>query len=251
MRALFIQHDHVSPVGPLGDAFAARGFAVEELVVVPPERFGTPDVEVRFPDPTGYDVVVPMGAPWSVYDRAAIGTWVTPELDLLRRAHSAGVPVFGVCFGGQALALALGGTVERAPGPEIGWTTVVSDAPDLVEPGPWFQWHHDRWTDPPGVRSLARTPLAPQVFVAGRSLGLQFHPELTVEMLKGWLGNGGDEHLGGLGVDADALLARTRVEEPAAVERAYRLVEVFLDRVATADLDGPWRGGGPGSVAGG
>lgn len=234
MRALFVQQDHVSPVGPVGDALAGRGYDIEELPVVPEDRFDRPDVEVTFPDPAAYDVVVPMGAPWSVYDEATIGTWLRPEVEFLRRAHVAGVPVFGICFGGQALALALGGEVREAPAPEVGWVTVDTDLPELVEPGPWFQWHHDRWADPPGVISFARTPLAPQAFRAGRSLALQFHPEMTVAMFKGWLGNGGAEQLRGIGVDDEALLARTRAEEPAAVARAHRLVDRFLSLVAGA-----------------
>jgi GMP synthase-like glutamine amidotransferase len=234
MRALFVQHDHVSPAGPVGDAFAARGYDLEELLVVPGERFHRPDVDAVYPDATRYDVVVPMGAPWSVYDEATIGSWLRPEVDFLRRAHEAGVPVLGICFGGQALALALGGRVRSSVGVEVGWTLIDTDDRELVEPGPWFEWHRDRWFDPPGVTSLARTPVAPQAFRAGRSLALQFHPELTVPMLKGWLGNGGDDELRGLGLDADVLLSRTRAEEPQAVARALRLVDRFLERVARA-----------------
>lgn len=232
MRALFVQHDHVSPVGPVGDAFAARGYDVDELLVVPVERFGRPDVEPRFPDPTTYDVLVPMGAPWSVYDDEAIGTWVGAEVELLRRAHDAGVPVFGICFGGQALARALGGSVRRADRPEIGWISVTTDAPDLVESGPWMQWHSDRWVGPPGARTLARTAVAPQAFVHGRSLGLQFHPESTLAMLRGWLDNGGSQALRARGVDEEALVSRTRAEEGPAALRTRRLVDRFLDVVA-------------------
>lgn len=232
MRALFVQHDHVSPAGPVGAALAARGYDLEELPVVPPERFHRPDVAADFPDPTRYDLVVPMGAPWSVYDEAAIGSWLRGEVEFLRRAHAAGVPVLGICFGGQALAVALGGQVRRCVGVELGWTLIDSDDHALVEPGPWFQWHRDRWLDPPGVASLARTPVAPQAFRAGRSLALQFHPELTVSMLKGWLGNGGDDELRDLGLSGDVLLSRTRAEEREAVARAFRLVDRFLDRVA-------------------
>ena len=66
MRVLVVQQDHVSPPGPVGEAFAARGYDVEEFLVVPAERFGEPGVDVVFPDPSRYDAVVPMGAPWSV-----------------------------------------------------------------------------------------------------------------------------------------------------------------------------------------
>ena len=233
MRALIVQQDHVSPIGPVGEALAACGYHVEELLVVPAERFHAPDVEVTFPDPTAYDVVVPMGAPWSVYDEATIGRWVGAEIDFLRRAHEAAVPVLAICFGGQALAAALGGSVERAPEPEIGWYSVETDEPELIPAGPWFQWHHDRWTAPPGSRELARTSVAPQAFTVGRSLAVQFHPELTEAMLAGWLGNGGSEHLRALGLPEGELVERTRREAPAAAARTRSLVHQFLDRVAT------------------
>ncbi|HKS98694.1 MAG TPA: type 1 glutamine amidotransferase [Rugosimonospora sp.] len=227
MRVLFVQQDHVSPPGPVGEGFARRGYGVELFPVVPEERFAAPGVDVRFPEPTDYDAIVPMGAPWSVLD-PAIGGWVGRELAFLRKAHGAGVPVLGICFGGQAVAAALGGGVERAPVPEFGWHEVQTDAGDLVEPGPWFQFHHDRWVLPPGATEVARTPLASQAFRLGRTLAVQFHPELTVGMLRGWVDNGGGEHLRRYGVDPVALLARTEAEQDAARERAMRLVDRFL-----------------------
>jgi GMP synthase-like glutamine amidotransferase len=233
MRALFVQQDHVSPPGPVGEQFEARGFAVEEFPVVPADRFHSPDVAVTFPDPTAYDVVVPMGAPWSVYDEASIGAWVLEEVSFLRRAHDAGVPVLGICFGGQALAAALGGAVERAPSAEIGWYDVETQRPDVIEPGPWFEWHHDRWQAPPGAQVLARTAVAEQAFVVGRSLAVQFHPELTPGMLSGWLDNGGRHYLDAHGRDAEALLEQTRGLADAASTRSRRLVDRFLDTVAT------------------
>ena len=126
MRVLFIQQDHMSPTGPVGEAFADYGFEVQEFMVVPEEHFRRPSVAVTFPDPLAFDAIVPMGAAWSVYDQDRIGAWIADELEFLRRAHHAGVPVLGICFGGQALATALGGTVVRAERPEIGWTTIES-----------------------------------------------------------------------------------------------------------------------------
>lgn len=234
MRVLFIQHDHVSPVGAIGDRFAAHGFDVEELLVVPEDRFHDPAVSVAFPDPAEYDALVPMGAPWSVYDHATIGAWVLEELTFLRRAHESGVPILGICFGGQAVAAALGGSVVRAEQSEIGWYSVDTDDADLVDAGPWFEWHHDRWVAPPGARVLARTPAAEQAFVVGRTLAVQFHPELTPSMLDGWLANGGRQYIEAHGLDVEELRARTAREAPAAEERSRALVDAFLARVATA-----------------
>lgn len=232
MRALFVQHDHASPTGPVGDRFRARGYEVEELLVVPEDRFHAPDVTASFPDPTGYDAVVAMGAPWSVYDRVTIGTWIDPELEFLRGAQKAGVPMLGICFGAQALAAALGGSVELAATPEIGWHRVHSDEPGLVEEGPWFEWHYDRWVAPPGARVIAHSRHAEQAFVVGRSLAVQFHPEFTSATLHGWLANGGTAHLNAHQVDIDALTARTAAEDAHAARRAETLVDRFLELVA-------------------
>ncbi|CNE94015.1 glutamine amidotransferase [Mycobacterium tuberculosis] len=227
MRALVIEHDAFSPIGPVGDRLRRHGFDVRELVVVPPERHLDPGVEIAFPEPSEWDLIVPMGAPWSV-DEAAIGGWISGELALLREAQRIGVPVLGICFGGQALAAALGGGVERAPRPEIGWVEVETDEPSLIEPGPWFQFHYDRWIMPPGGVEIARNEVAPQAFRIGRSLGVQFHPEITVRELESWLANGGEKDMRRLGLDPDAVLARTRALAPAAERRAHRLIDAFL-----------------------
>jgi GMP synthase-like glutamine amidotransferase len=227
MRVLFIQQDHISPTGPVGEAFAEHGFDVREFRVVPEEHFRAPSVAVTFPDPLAFDAVVAMGAPWSVYDQDKIGAWIGDEVDFLARAHHAGVPVLGICFGGQALATALGGRVVRAERPEIGWTTVQTHRPDLIEPGPWFQWHTDRWVLPDGLRAFARTEVAEQAFTVGRSLGVQFHPELTSQMLSGWL-DLGREYVLSLGADPDQLAAETAARSAQAGARARRLVAAFL-----------------------
>jgi GMP synthase-like glutamine amidotransferase len=228
MRVLFIQQDHMSPTGPVGEAFADHGFDVQEFMVVPEEHFHEPAVTAAFPDPLAFDAIVSMGAAWSVYDHDRIGAWIGDELDFLRRALQADVPVLGICFGGQALATALGGRVVRAERPEIGWTTVQTSRPDLIEPGPWFQWHADRWVLPEDVRAFARTDAAEQAFTAGRSMGVQFHPELTPQMLDGWLGNVGREQAVALGTDPDQLVAETAVRSTEARARARRLVAAFL-----------------------
>lgn len=238
MRALFIQQDHVSPTGPIGEAFEARGYDIELMQVVPAEHHHSPSVSVAFPDPTQFDVIVPMGAPWSVYDEALIGTWVTAELGMLRQAVDAGMPVFGICFGGQALAAALGGQVLPADRMELGWTTVRTDRPDLIAPGPWFQWHLDRWQRPPVATALAWTDVSEQAFVVGNSLGVQFHPEMTPGMLDGWLANGGDTMARASGYDPDELRRVTGELADEAARRSRALVDAFLDHVAGVPIVG-------------
>ncbi|MEN9620089.1 MAG: hypothetical protein RL499_282 [Actinomycetota bacterium] len=232
MRVLFVQHDHVSPLGLVGERFAHNGFEIDTHLVVPESAFSAPNITTDFPDARDYDVLVPLGAPWGAWDDACIGNWLVPEIAWLRDAVERGMPVLGICFGGQLLARALGGSVAPAPRGEIGWTSVWSDRPTLVGDGPWFQFHYDRWTVPPGAVEIARTPAASQAFVVGRSLAVQFHPELDAAGLQGWLDWGGASKVRDNGDDPEVMLSQTRAFEAAARERTFALVDAFLTDVA-------------------
>ncbi len=235
MRVLFIQHDHVSPAGPIAERFESRGYTVEYLPVVSAENFASPNVPISLPPVGAYDVVVPMGSPWSVWEDERIGNWLIPELAWLKSTHDLGTPILGICFGGQLMARALGGSVSPAPSGEVGWTPILSDDESLIPAGPWFQWHFDRWTLPPRAREIARSTRASQAFVQGRTLALQFHPEIIEVVLRAWLLDGGEDQLRADGQDSEILIAMTARESAAATERAYALVDAFLDRIATAD----------------
>ena len=50
MRALFIQHDHASPAGPIAERFEQRGYTIDYFQVVPEDRYESPNVTVEFPD---------------------------------------------------------------------------------------------------------------------------------------------------------------------------------------------------------
>lgn len=210
------------------------------MVVVPKERFHSPDVAVTFPAAPEYDAVVFFGAIWSVYDPATI-PWIADEIRYARALITRGVPTLGICFGGQMLAAAIGGQVERAPIPEIGWLSVASDTsaePGLIDAGPWLSWHFDRFKVPAHVPVVARSALASQAFVSGRTLGLQFHPEVTDAVIEGWLRSGGDDQLAEFGIDPQALIEQSRTLADGAAARAHGLVRRFVFDVARRPLAG-------------
>ncbi|MBB2992577.1 GMP synthase-like glutamine amidotransferase [Mycolicibacterium iranicum] len=231
-KVLFLLNEYIATQALLGDAFAEQGFDVDTFAVVPAAKAGNPAGPVDFPDPAGYDVIVPLGATWPVYDQALRDTWVGTEMQMMRDAADAGIALLGVCFGGQLLAQAFGGTVARGPRPEIGWCDVATDRPDIVPGGPWFQWHFDRWTLPPGATEIARSPHASQAFVLGRALALQFHPEVNADLLNIWLA--ADQHgdVAGVGLTHEDILARTTALADDAATRIRGLVHGFLTRVA-------------------
>ena len=237
MRALFIEHDHVSKGGPIWRAFEKHGYEIERFLVVPEKDYAAPNIEVTFPNFSDFDVIVPMGAPYGAYEDERIGKWLLPELAKLKAAHNDGIPIFGICFGGQLMARALGGSVARSPKAELGWYEIESDDKTLIPTGPWFEYHWDRWISPPLATEIARTGLAVQAFTLGRTLALQFHPEIDPEVLEEWLAmEGGCAEVESEGVDPDQLRAQTKALQPKTDQNAFDLVNTFLDRIATAEV---------------
>jgi len=223
VRALIVQPDPTETPGLVGRALGRRGFALDTFVIQDdPDR---PAGRVEHPDPSRYDLIVVMGSPWSVFDEA-VSDWVTPLLGMLTTAVDQGRAVLGICFGGQALAAALGGSVTRAEGVEFGWHRVHSDIDEVA--GVWFQWHHDIVTVPPCATRVAWNTFGPQAFVAGRAAGVQFHPEVDAALLESWLVGGVDDEVAAAGGSADAVVAHARTHP----HRTEGLVDWFLGTVA-------------------
>jgi len=238
MRALFIEHDHVSLGGPIWRAFEKHGYEIERFLIVPESNYSNPNIEVTFPDFAQFDVIVPMGAPYGAYQDDRIGNWLLPELAKLKAAHNAGIPIFGICFGGQLMARTLGGSVARSPRAELGWIEIQSDDTTLIPTGPWFEYHWDRWTLPKAATEIARSEVASQAFVMGRTLGVQFHPEINLEVLEAWLAmEGGCAEVEAEGIDVEQLRGQTKSIQPASDKRAFELVDTFLRRVATSTVE--------------
>jgi GMP synthase-like glutamine amidotransferase len=220
--ALVLQHGEWGPPGLLGRWAAARGVALE----VHHAASGAP-----LPELNGQAFVASLGSPHNPDD--ADVPQVAAELAFVREAVARDVPVLGLCFGGQVLAKVLGGAIERAPEPELGWHEVHTAAPDRVPGGPWLQWHFDRFTVPDGAETLATSPAGAQAFAHGRHLGVQFHPESTIEIVSAWA-RADRERLAALGIeDGAALLERGRHHADAAAAAAFDLFDAFWQRTRT------------------
>ena len=137
-------------------------------------------------DPRDYGLLVSLGSEFAAFDDSV--PWLEREIRLFRAAGEADVPHLGICFGGQLLARTLGGESFRGGQAEIGWPPTWTRDSALVSEGPWFQWHCDTFTPPPDATVIAETDAGPQVYVVGRSMGVQFHPEVTPEIMENWVG---------------------------------------------------------------
>jgi GMP synthase-like glutamine amidotransferase len=120
------------------------------------------------------------------------------------------------------------------PLPELnGQAFVASSAPDVVPEGPWLQWHFDCFTLPPGATELARSEVAVQAFTHGPHLGVQFHPESTIEIVRSWAWTDRGR-VSALGIeDGEALLERGRHHAEPAAQAAFDLFDAFWERTRT------------------
>ncbi len=220
LRALVVQNEGASPPGLIGQWLDEEAADLSVLRI---------DLEEREVDPREYQLIVPLGSEFPAYDESR--PFVERSRRLVERAVDADVPVLGVCFGGQLLARVLGGQAYRAAESEIGWIPVRTHDPELVSVGPWFQWHFDTFSTPPRARLIAETEAGPQAFVSGRHLGVQFHPEVTPEIMQTWVRTYRHE-LDDEGVDPDALLEETDRRAQDSRRASQRLLRRYLDTVA-------------------
>jgi GMP synthase-like glutamine amidotransferase len=131
-----------------------------------------------------------MGGPMSVNDPLP---WIDAEVELIRKAREADLPILGHCLGGQLIAKAMGAPVRANTVKEIGWHEVHHSA----ESSPWlaglplsfsaFHWHGETFSIPEGATPLLESQWCRhQAFAQGRTLALQFHVEMTDNMVKEW-----------------------------------------------------------------
>jgi GMP synthase (glutamine-hydrolysing) len=232
-RILVIQHVASAPLAGYAEVLAARGAEIELV-----------DCEAGDPVPTtlsGLDGVISLGGPQSLHDPAGLD-WLEPELELLRQAVAADVPVYGVCLGAQLLALAFGGEVYAGDVPEVGPAPVFRTAaarddavfgqlPDVI---PAFHWHADTFTLPAAATLLASSERYPhQAFRIGRSgYGVQFHAESSLATIRGMTEIPTTatqlERALGPGAAAAVLAAATR-DLDAVHEIARQLIGAWLD----------------------
>lgn len=159
--------------------------------------------------------------------------WMEEELAFLGRALSEDVPILGLCFGGQALAAAAGAAIHPADPPEVGWFEIESAEVGLIPVGPWLHFHYDQLELPAGAVELARSPAGVAAFSLDRSLGLQFHPEVTTDLANSWA-EAERERIEPLGFSVETIAADGERAGRAAAVAARRLFDGWLREAGIA-----------------
>jgi GMP synthase (glutamine-hydrolysing) len=185
---LVVENDPLLPgTGRLGAALERSGLPVARR-----QAWREP---VADHDPADRAGIVVMGGEMHAWDDERC-PYLPVEVELLRAAVAADVPVLGICLGGQLLARALGSRVYPAPALEGGWLPIEPVGDPSADPvlghltGPTgvFSWHVDVFDLPAGAEPLARSAVTRhQAFRFGRAWGLQFHPEVDGPLFDAWL----------------------------------------------------------------
>ncbi len=181
MKCVIIEHTRASAAGAVVQWAESRKIRLE------PASFkagsGLPSAQA--------DLYILTGGPMSANDN---DEWLLAEKAAVRGWIAAGKKVAGICLGAQIIASALGAKVCSMNDAEIGLhevrltesglqSAVMAGVPASFKV---FQWHGETFDMPAGCVPLAGSTACPnQAFLFGtNSLGLQFHPEATPEIVE-------------------------------------------------------------------
>ncbi len=201
MRILSMEHGSLVGAELFGDVVRAEGHELATWSLVDDSAPPRPLEE--------YDAVLVFGGQMNV-DEEDAHPWLRSEDELVRALVERGVPLLGVCLGGQLLAKAAGAHVGPSPKRERGFVHVeLTDGADgdpifgsLPREFDVFAMHEYAFQVPDGAVELARSNVCSQAFRLGdRAWGVQFHPEVRLEQVEQWVR---DEP------DGEAILAELR-----------------------------------------
>jgi GMP synthase (glutamine-hydrolysing) len=185
-RILILQNALTDPAGYLGEQLQEKAIVYDACKVE----------EEALPAPNSYAAIIALGGPQHLYERKKYPYFDVEEA-MIRQIVQQDIPFLGVCLGGQMLASAFNGEVKRHSETEIGFYDIPLTAEGIVDPlyagfpgyHTTFHWHEDTFDLPEGSILLASNSITTnQAFRYGRrAYGIQYHIELTPEMLQEWM----------------------------------------------------------------
>jgi GMP synthase-like glutamine amidotransferase len=233
MRVLAIVHETEAGPGVFAEAIRERGGTLDEWLM--PESAEPPA------DPLGFDAVFVLGGSMNA-DEGERFHWIGNERELIGRLLERGVPLMGLCLGGQMVAAAAGAVPRLASRPEIGWhpvevteagreDPVLGSLPPIFEA---FQWHSYEFPLPPGAVALARSEVCLQAARIGElAWAIQFHPEVSAADALRWTEDfETDPDAVRIGIDPTALSLEIEAKIGAFNELGRELCRRWLDVAA-------------------
>lgn len=183
-KVLIVVHQEHSTPGRVGEFLTARGYQLDRRC---------PNMGDPLPtDLSQYAASVVFGGPMSANDDHLPG--IRAELNWLEKhALPSARPLLGICLGGQQIARVLGARVGRHSDGlvEIGYYEIApthAAGGFLDAPRVFYQWHTETFEIPDDTVHLAENSQFPgQAFrYNGSVYAIEFHPEMTREMVDRW-----------------------------------------------------------------
>jgi GMP synthase-like glutamine amidotransferase len=158
----------------------------------------------QLPNHLSYDWLIIMGGSMGVCDEEKYN-WLVAEKDFIKNAIQQTKKILGICLGSQLIASALGANVYPNKEKEIGWfpitlsETASNPLQETATNFSVFHWHEDTFDLPKNTINLASSEgCKNQAFIYNEKIiGLQFHLEVTKELLNQMLSFGNDELIEG------------------------------------------------------
>lgn len=189
MKVLILQHGAHVDAGSILNWCAKRNAEISFIKLYEPNP--------KFDSTDQFDLMVILGGTMSVNDEEAL-SWLKPEKEFIRQMIESNTPILGICLGAQLIATALGVKVNKNPAIEIGWHSVrkVSNIKNIFqfpEALQVFHWHNETFQLPPNAVQLAESDACKNqgYQIGDRIIGLQFHPEVTLETISLWIADEG------------------------------------------------------------
>ena len=190
-QILVVVHQATSNPGLVGDKLRSRGYHLD---------IRCPALGDDLPKAMTHHVgAIVFGGPMSANDDDTL-PFIRTELDWISTALASGRPYLGICLGAQLLARVLGAQVSPHPEGqrEIGYCDLQptpTGMPYFSHSMPVYHWHSEGFTLPAGAAHLATGRTFPhQAFRYGEAaLGLQFHPEITPQLIDDWTTRGAEQ----------------------------------------------------------
>lgn len=190
-QILVVVHQETSNPGLVGQVLRDWGYTLD---------LRCPAIGQALPkDLAPYSGVIILGGPMSANDDQRL-PFIGDELAWIPSVLAAQKPYLGICLGAQMLARVLGSQVTSHPEGlrEIGyfplWPTLAGKQL-FTQPMHVYHWHQEGFELPKGCDLLAVGETFPnQAFRYGdRTYGLQFHPEITADLIEHWTTQAADQ----------------------------------------------------------
>ena len=189
----------------------------------------------EFPEMEDFDWLVIMGGSMNIYEEKKY-PWLVREKKFISKAISCRKIVLGICLGSQLAADVLGGSVRKNNYRELGWfpVTLTEEAGNSTifcsfpQKFTAFHCHGDTFSIPPSALRIAGSEAcANQIFEYGTVIGLQFHPEYSVEHINHMFSSSSANPAGGKYVQAkNDILSQIRE-----AEKMRNLLYLLLDSI--------------------